>query len=81
MLVPSRVASDSAGSGNTTIGALVDAPGELEFTSEGYRDQERQNRTGWTLVGVSILIAAASLGWLSISSWTIFALLERPVHL
>ena len=74
MLVPSRVASGSAGTGNTTIGALVDAPGELEFTSEGDRGQERRNRIGWALVGVGILIAAASLGWLPISGWTIFAL-------
>ena len=28
MLVPSRVASGSAGTGNTTIGALVDVPGD-----------------------------------------------------
>jgi phage shock protein C len=73
MLMPSRVASGSAGTGNTTIAALVDAPGEPEFTSEGDRDQERRNRIGYALVGVGILITAASLGWFPISGWTIFA--------
>jgi phage shock protein PspC (stress-responsive transcriptional regulator) len=74
MLMPSRVASGSAGTGNNTVDAPVDAPGEPELTSEGYRNQERRNWFGWALVGVGVLIGAANLGWFPVSGWIIFAL-------
>lgn len=73
MIMPSRVANGSTGSGETTFDATVDAPGEPDFTADRDQDQERRNWIGWALVGVGALIVVANVGWVPISGWTIFA--------